>query len=129
MSFETSLFCRITFNRATYNNIYDVESDIAELKDNIDIIKNDILSLVLITEPKKYCPEDEDPISYMTKRLKDNFEAFEEAYSELNDLYYLKANWKECHNDKGLAIPLPDNITYDSAFLEGDFIKTIKKDE
>lgn len=129
MSFETSLFCRITFNRKTYNSIYDVESDIEDIKDSIDNIKNDILSLALITEPKKYCTEDEDTISYMTKRVKDNLDNLEELYLELNDLYHLKDNWKDCHNDKGLAIPLPDNIDYDSAFLEGDFIRTIKKQD
>lgn len=128
MSFETSLFCRITFNRKTYNSIYDVESDIEDIKDSINNIKNNILSLVLITEPKKYCTEDEDTISYMTKRVKDNLDNLEELYLELNDLYHLKDNWEDCHNDKGLAIPLPDNIDYDSAFLEGDFIRTINKD-
>ena len=38
----------------------------------------------------------------------------------------LLGSWEDCHNKEGLAINPPDSIQYDTAFLDGDFVHTVK---
>ena len=38
----------------------------------------------------------------------------------------LKENWTKCHDENGLAIDPPNGIGWDTAFLDGDFVKTVK---
>ena len=46
------------------------------------------------------------------------------AIIEKYKLELLLENWDKCHNEEGLAIPPP--FDYESAFLDGDFIKTVE---
>ena len=129
MGWSTNLFCNINFHKKTYNSIYEVESEIEFLEKCIETCKNEIQNLVMITEPKKFCEEDQDPMGWMIGIYRDDMELLEEYTIELYKLRLLYNNWDKCHDDKGLAINLPENIHYDSAFLDGNFIKTIKHPE
>lgn len=129
MSFSTDLFCRISFNRATYNDLSDVEEEIEAAKRAISNVKREIESLVFMTEPDKMfkAEEGENVFDIIFERLQQCFEILTESSDELFKLEHLKANWDACHDVKtGLAIPLPDNIDYDAAFLDGDFVKSLK---
>lgn len=125
MAWYTDLFCNITFNRETFNNIYEVNNRIDELEACLQTAKNDIRNLVMITEPNKFCGDDE-PLCWLNKEFRNNMELIEEYSVELYKLKLLRNNWDACHNESGLAIDLPDNISYYDAFLEGDFIKSVK---
>lgn len=127
MGWSTNLFCNIEFNRETFNNKYSVLDKIDDLKRQINVCKEEIKSLVYMTEPKKFCPEDCDPITWINISIREQFEFLEEYTIELYKLELLLENWDTCHNEEGLAIDYPENIHWDSAFLEGDFINSVKR--
>ena len=53
-------------------------------------------------------------------------EEIEEYYYELIKLEYRRGNWDNCHTKEGLAINAPEEITWETAYLDGDFIKGTK---
>lgn len=131
MSWETTLFTSIRFNRKTYDSRYEVESDLDELNKCIKNAEQELTSLALITEPEKFFNKDEesDLMWTITQRVRDTLELLEEQYVERNDLTRLLDVWDDCHNENGLAIPCPDNVQWNSSFLEGDFIKTVNDED
>ena len=128
MGWSTDLFCNICFNHKTYNHKSEVENDLEEAKDLKKMAKDRLRELVFMTEPQKFCDQDETPQEFLSGELHNQFEALEEAIQDECRLYYLLDNWDACHNDKGQAIYGPKEVECDSAFLRGDFIKTDKDD-
>ena len=132
MSTQTDLFCRISLFGETYNSLDKVEIGIREASQAIKEAKNEIRDLVMMTEPQKMLSVDSCDNVYdkVVRRLNQCFDTIIESNDELFKLEHLKANWDACHDkDTGLAIPLPECIDYDAAFLEGDFIKSIKNNQ
>ena len=123
MSWSTELFCNISFDRETFNTKNEVLNRIDEVKKTIDIIKSYIKNLVMITEPKKFIDDEYDPIMYLTNECENNFEELEECNKELYKLNLLLDNWDYCHNEEGLAIYPPEEVT---AYLHGDFVNSTK---
>lgn len=129
MGWSTTLFCSIDFNRKSYNSLYEVEDDIKELKDILQSLKNDLRSYAIMTEPQKLLHVEDENLSLMEHinfEVSDIFSRMEEYYFELFKLEYLRDNWENCHTKEGLAIDIPEGIDWDSAYLEGDFVKTVK---
>ena len=126
MGWNTELFCNITFNKETYNSKNEVLNEIDHIQKCLESAKQDCRNLLLMTEPKKFCPEDDDPICWMTNLYNSNLELIEEYTITLYKLELLLENWDSCHNEEGLAINPPDNITWKTAFLDGDFVNTVK---
>ena len=62
----------------------------------------------------------------MTNLYNSNLELIEEYTITLYKLNLLLENWDSCHNEEGLAINPPNNITWKTAFLTGDFVNTVK---
>lgn len=81
-----------------------------------------------MTEPCKFFSKNEydSGYSFIDQNFRDSIESLEEALYNKWELEILLENWDRCHNKEGLAIDPPDNINYDSAFMSGDFIKTVK---
>lgn len=127
MSWQTNLFTNIIFNKATYNSIGEVKDSIKLSKAVIERLKKELLSLALMTEPQKFCPENSDPFIWIPNTVEDVINSLEEEFIELFKLELLEDYWKDCHDKNGLAIPPPNNIS--KAYLDGDFVKTNKKEE
>lgn len=125
MGWETRLFTSISYNRKTYNYKHEVESDIEQLDDLITLYKNKLRNLVMMTEPQKFCGED-DPLYYLENNYSEVMEELEECIVERDRLHILLGSWDECHNDEGLAINPPDDIDWYTSYLDGDFIRTVK---
>ena len=126
MGWSTELFCNITFNKETYNSKYDVQQKIEDLEKMIQICKDNIRDLIMMTEPNKFCPENYDAYIWVSNEYRDNIDLLEEYNVELYKLNLLLDNWETCHNEEGLAINPPENITWKTAFLEGDFVNSVK---
>lgn len=131
MGWSTELFCNISFNRKSYNSLYEVESDIDELKKEIGTCKDSLQSLVFMTEPDKFYNREEydSALSWVRSEYDNNMSLLEELQYDLFKLEFLRDNWENCHNDEGLAIPAPDGIKWDTAYLEGDFVRTTENKE
>lgn len=130
MGWSTELFCNISFNRKTYNSLGEVESDIEEMKDILQRYKDKIKAYAVMTEPDKMIKFDDESydnlLSQVNDEVSDTIEEMEEYYYELIKLEYLRDNWDNCHTKEGLAINAPEEITWETAYLDGDFIKGTK---
>ena len=126
MGWSTKLFCNISFNRETFNSEIEVQDKIEEIETYIQSAKDHLRDLLMMTEPGKFCPENYDPLIWMRNEFQDSIEEIEDYSVELYKLNLLLTNWDSCHNDSGLAINHPDGINYNTAFLDGDFIRTVK---
>lgn len=127
MSWSTELFCNIHFNRQTYNSKYDVEIQLEEVNNWIITLKDKLRDLAIMTEPRKYCDEEtENPYYFVINQFQDCMNDLEDSIVEKYKLELLLYNWDACHNKEGLAIDPPEGIHYDTAFLSGDFVKSIK---
>lgn len=130
MGWSTELFCNISFNRKTYNSLGEVESDIEEMKDILQRYKDKIKAYAVMTEPDKMIKFDDESydnlLSQVNDEISDMLEEMEEYYYELIKLEYLRDNWDNCHTKEGLAINAPEEITWETAYLDGDFIKGTK---
>lgn len=130
MGWSTELFCNISFNRKTYNSLGEVESDIEEMKDILQRYKDKIKAYAVMTEPDKMIKFDDESydnlLSQVNDEVSDMLEMMEEYHYELIKLEYLRDNWDNCHTKEGLAINAPEEITWETAYLDGDFIKGTK---
>ena len=130
MGWSTELFCNISFNRKTYNSLGEVESDIEETKDILQRYKDKIKAYAVMTEPDKMIKFDDESydnlLSQVNDEVSDMLKEMEEYYYELIKLEYLRDNWDNCHTKEGLAINAPEEITWETAYLDGDFIKGTK---
>ena len=133
MGWSTELFCSISFNRKSYNSLYEVEEDIEEAKNILQMYKDKIKAYAIMTEPEKMIKFDDERydnlLTQVNNEVTDMLNEMEEYYSELIKLQYLKENWDNCHDEKGLAIAAPENIHWDTAYLEGDYIKSNKNND
>lgn len=126
MGWYTELFCNITFNKETYNTKEEVLDRIDDLNRYIATCKSELRDLVVMTEPSKFSEKDEDPYCWLINTFNNNLELLEEYTIELYKLNLLLSNWDACHTNEGLAIDPPEGIHYDSAFLSGDFVNSVK---
>ena len=124
MGWSTDLFCNITFNKKTFNTIYEVQDKKDEIEVCLKNAKDNLRDLVIMTEPNKYFPE--DTMSSIQFQYNELMELIEDYTIELYKLGLLLENWDKCHTVEGLAINPPDNIHWDTAFLDGDFVNTVK---
>ena len=128
MGWSTELFCNISFNRKTYNSLSEVESDIEETKDILQRYKDKIKAYAVMTEPDKMVKFDDERYDNLLMQIdgevSDMLEEMEEYYDELFRLQYLWENWENCHTKDGLAINAPKEITWETAYLDGDFVKS-----
>lgn len=128
MGWCTDLFCNINFHKETYNSFYEVTSKIEEIERLIKVCKNTLRKLAYMTEPDKFYDKEDysNADAYITGELFDSLECLEEYYRDLFKLEYLRDNWDACHTKSGLAIDPPEGINYDTAYLRGDFVKSVK---
>lgn len=126
MSWSTELFCNITFNRETFNSKREVEDKIEEFEACLQNTKDHLRNLLTMTELGKFCPENYDPLIWMRNEYRDSMDLIEEYSIELYKLNLLISNWDACHNKEGLAINPPEDIKWDSAYLSGDFVNSVK---
>ena len=128
MSWQTDLFCSLTFNRETFNSLSGVENKIDELTSYISDLKDTLRNLAMMTEPSKLLnlEEGESPMERISSMVKDILTDLEDYYIERWKLEILKDRWNDCHTEGGLAIDPPENIDWRTAFLDGDFVKSVK---
>ena len=126
MGWSTELFCNITFNKETFNSKVEVQDKIEELEAYLQDSKDHLRDLLMMTEPGKFCPENYDPLIWLRNEFQDAVDSIEEYSVELYKLRTLLVKWDTCHNEDGLAINPPKGINWETAFLSGDFVKTIE---
>lgn len=125
MGWATYLTTTIEYYKETYNTKFQVEEEIEICKATIGRCKKDLLSYALITEPQKFCPEESDPLIWISNEVEDNLQLLEEETIKLYKLELLLEEWDKCHNKEGKAIKSKDDKLWDKAYLSGDFIEAV----
>lgn len=126
MGWSTNLFCNIEFNRKTYNSKYEVEADLEQVNNIINICLTDLRDLAIMTEPEKFYDEEkyDNALCFISEHFDSAIESLEEAYIDRYKLELLLDKWDVSHNKEGFAIDKPKEIEWDTAYIDGDFIKT-----
>ena len=129
MGFGTYLISPIYFSKETYQSRYQVEKDLKNVRNSIADYKATLKSLVLITEPQKFCPKDENPLSWIQEYTDEILEALEWLYVDEYKLSMLLDAWDKCHdkNNNGIVPAEPLKI-WDMYYCGGDFIKEVYPD-
>lgn len=132
MSWETTLYASIHFNKRTYDDKYQVKEDIDELDKSINKCRQELRDLAMMTDHNKMLRAESDTeditvYDLVTYRFNEIIEIYEEDLIERAKLYKLLDEWDNCHDkNSGLAIGRPKNIKYSDSFLDGDYIKTVE---
>lgn len=121
MGWGTTLYTDIHFNRETFNSSQQVESSLEDARGRIEWAKKELTKFAFMTEPKKFCGEDEPPESYLKETLADAIEELMDAVTEEYKLIKLLDDWNETHNSEGKAIRPPDEER--KPFICGDFVE------
>lgn len=123
MGFQTDLFTTLTFNHQTFNSRYDVNDELNETEKLIKYYENKLYSIGVMTEPKKYCDDDDDPIAFINSEINDSLKELDDLYVERFKLQLVLETWNQSHDEDGFAIPVPNNVPWNAAYIDGDFIK------
>lgn len=134
MAWYTEYTTKLWFNRKTYNDLSIVESDLDEIDNLIRCNEKDLNDLAMITEPKKFCEKDEDPMAWIQIKVEECLEELKSLYIDRFKLQCLRDGWQYCHTEDGDPIHAPKELMnmkgYDCSYIDGDFIFTKKeKDE
>lgn len=123
MSYETNLWCCLTFGRCTYNSRCDVERELNGVRKVLNDAKETITRLAFMTEPQKFYPGgNESVVELVAEELQCALDTLEEYHCKELQLLYLIDNWDNCHKD-GKAIRPPEGIDIDTAYIDGDYIQ------
>ena len=134
MAWYTEYTTKLWFNRKTYNDLSIVDSDLDEIDNLIRCNEKDLNNLAMITEPKKFCGKDEDPMAWIQIKVEECLEELKSLYIDRFKLQCLRDGWQYCHTEDGDPIHAPKELMnmkgYDCSYIDGDFIFTKKeKDE
>lgn len=132
MSWSTELYTSISFNRKTYDALYVIEDDIEEYENLIRLAEKELTELAFITEPQKFCDEEQSPENYVRQKLENALEILEENLPLLSDLQRLRDAWdKATYMESGKVCfkKRPDDFHWDDAFIEGDYINSNYNDD
>lgn len=98
MGWQTDVVGEITFNRETYNNMYEVDARIEEINKAIRSIENSIF-ILCSSKPKEAlnCKDslgnDVHPYEVLNSTLISELDFLKENYYDLFKLQFLKDNW------------------------------------
>lgn len=125
MGWATYLMYTMEFYKETYKTKYEVEQEIEETKRVIEVCEKDLYSFGMMTEPNKFCPEENDPILWVRMEIEDSIQLLKEYTIKLYKLEILLENWDKCHDEKGDAIIPKDKELWNKVYMDGDFIDTV----
>ena len=125
MGWATYLMHTMEFYKESYKTKCDVELGMEESKRIIKKKKKDLQSFGIMTEPQKFCPEENDPMIWVRNEIENNIHTIKEEAIKLYKLEILLKNWDKCHDEKGDAIVPKDKELWNKVYMDGDFIDTV----
>ena len=86
------------YNRHHYKSIEEIDENIMQATKDVAAVWADILSMCVAT-PKDITPTNEEPMLYVTERLKYLRECLEDAEYKLQALHDIKDGWETREED------------------------------
>lgn len=128
MPWRTTLYTGISFDRVTYDTKYKVEEALSEVNDSIKKYESDLKNLIFITEPKKFCEEEESPLYWLSNEADNILTELKRLYIERFKLNLLFDNFDLAYDKhKKQFKPLPNGFDCDDAYIDGDYINNGNK--
>ena len=132
MSWETSYIHEHCFSRKDLSSLEAVKEEIDELEILRKQYQDNILGLVVMTEPNKFFDTTEvDLITVLTNKTNEYLKELIGISIELSILKDMERNWESIHeqvsiNEKEylVAKEVPNPDIYPFAFIRGDYVET-----
>lgn len=123
MAYGTHLFTNIYYPNKTYTDLSEVKHDLEHVIETKKYLEDELKILVFMTEPSKFCSEDDDPISFLNLRYGELLEEYNDYVIKEYQLNMLIDDWEKCHDSEGNPIKFPDSEYYwEKRFIDGDFL-------
>ena len=137
MSFGTTIYCGIYLSRKCFENKEQIEDEIETARKMQTTAKKQLYALACMTEPQKFCNEEQRPQDYIDSEFATWIEEFAELTNELYDLELLLDNWDKAtvikREDDGATVTYarrwPEGLEYGSAFVCGDYLLEEKNED
>ena len=118
---KTIIWSWQVFCKETYSSLYSLQDEINECDDQIAWNSDQILNMVLTTNPKVWSTSDDEDKSIrgMVSDFKFHIDELIDNICRKAELEEFASNWDKCHDDKGLCIDIyPEFI--ESSVENGD---------
>ena len=125
MGFGTTIYCGIYLNRKCFENREQIEDELEKTRKIQATAKQQLYALACMTEPQKFCNEEQRPQDYIDSEFATWIEEYSELTNELYDLELLLDNWDKAtvvKDRKTYARRWPEGLEYGSAFVCGDYL-------
>lgn len=132
MSIVTEALVTVTFNHETFDSEAAVREYIEDKKEEIKRAEETLRNLAFMTEPKKWCDEEETPTGYIQRELDYAIETLRISSVQLSNAYAVLHGWKYMHHENGGAYISDKNsrdVTLDELQrIDGDYICMVNPD-
>ena len=125
MSTYTNALIHVWLKNQTFNTRGDVEDYIEEQESYLENAKKTLYKLAWMTEPKKFCEDDENPEIYIENNLRYAIDEIENVSVNIFIANKILDSWDYTHNSDGLAIGDKGQSFDKQQRISGDFIKTV----
>lgn len=109
---------------------HELEQKIKECTETMSLIREKLRTLVFMTEPKKFIPDDEDVMFYLDREFTELMEEYDRARIDLTRLWEFEEDWDKCHDEKDRAIlPVdPLSMKEKKIYMGGDYCECVLED-
>lgn len=128
MAWSTDALISVKFNRCTFNSKYDVQDFIDEKKEELEVAKKTLSQLAFMTDPKKFCDDDTDPLWWIQHQVDDAIETIEVNGYLIGIAEKVLGGWDESHHQNGLAYDINWEDFDKMQRIKGDYVKCCDKE-
>lgn len=135
MGWETCYIHEHCFSKKDFSSLEAVKEEIDELETLKKQYQDNILGLVVMTEPNKFFDTTEaDLLAVLSNKTNEYLKELISVSIELSILKDMERNWESIHEQVSIngkeylvAKEVPNPDIYPFAFIRGDYVETAKK--
>lgn len=127
MGWSTTLYTGIEFYKETIASKGQAQELLDDTNNDIAALEGKLKSLALMTEPKKFCDDDYDPLTWTLNETTECLEELNALYIRRFKLNLYIENFDDAYDaEKGVFKKVPAEVADkndDHSYITGDFIK------
>lgn len=128
MGWQTDALIHVSFPRETFDSLDSVKEFKENRKREIETARKTIQQLSIMTEPKKFCPEDVDPACWIQEQVDMALEIIEVNSYWVGLAGHVIRAWDDMHHENGLAYHLDEDSFDCMQRINGDYVTTCNGD-
>ena len=107
----------------------ELKSQIEECRESIQNVKEKLRSLVMMTDPQKFFPNEDDIMFRLNNDFDELMDEYDSAQIKLTLLQEFEDSWNTTHDEKDRAIlPLNPLDLKRNSYMGGDYVNYILED-